>query len=54
MGLLTPCFVPREGFLYTMIVPGEGFCSLKVVSQGFVLVGGGGVGLDEIDACINF
>ena len=27
MGLLTPCFVPRGGFLYTMIVTGEGFCS---------------------------
>ena len=37
-GLLTPCSVPRGGFLYTMIVPGEGFCSLQVVSPG----GGGG------------
>ena len=36
MGLLTPCLVPREGFLYTLIVPGEGFCSFQVVSQGFV------------------
>ena len=25
MGLLTPCFVPRGGFLYTKIVPGGGF-----------------------------
>ena len=25
MGLLTPCFVPGEGFLYTIIVPGGGF-----------------------------
>ena len=25
MGLLIPCFVPREGFLHTMIVPGGGF-----------------------------
>ena len=25
MGLLTPCFVPRGGVLYTMIVPGRGF-----------------------------
>ena len=25
MGLLTPCSVPRGGFLYTMIVPGGGF-----------------------------
>ena len=25
MGLLTPCLVPRGGFLYTMIVQGGGF-----------------------------
>ena len=25
VGLLTPCFVPRGGVLYTMIVPGGGF-----------------------------
>ena len=49
MGLLTPCFVLGEGFLYTIIVPGEGFCSLRVVSQGFVP---GGMVLDEIDTCI--
>ena len=34
VGLLTPFSVPRGGFLYTMIVPGEGFCSLQVVSRG--------------------
>ena len=36
MGFLTRSFVPRGGFLYTMIVPGEGFCSFEVVSRGFV------------------
>ena len=51
MGLLTPCIVPRGGFLYRMIVPGEGFCSLQVVSLGFVQ--GGGMGMDEIDTCIT-
>ena len=49
MGLLTACFVPSGGFLYTMIVPGEGFCSLQIVSRGFVP---GGTVLDEIDTCI--
>ena len=33
--LLTACFVPRGGFLYTIIVPGEGFCPLRVMSRGF-------------------
>ena len=51
VGLLTPCSVPRGAFLYTMIVLGEGFCSLQVVYQGFV-PGGGGVIMDEIDTCI--
>ena len=37
VGLLTPFSVPREGVLYTMIVPGGDFCSLQVVSWGFVL-----------------
>ena len=41
VGLLTPCSVPMGAFLYTMILPGEGFCYLQVVYQGFVLVGGG-------------
>ena len=40
VGLLTPCSVPRGAFLYTMIAPGEGFCSLQVVYQGFVPGGG--------------
>ena len=44
VGLLTPCSVLMGAFLYTMIVPGEGFCSLQVVYQGFVPVGGGGYG----------
>ena len=39
VGLLTPCFILRGEFLYTMIVLGEGFCSLQVVSRGFVLGG---------------
>ena len=34
VGLLTPCFVPRGGFLYTMIVLGGGFLPLRVVSRG--------------------
>ena len=49
VGLLTPCSVPRGVFLYTMIVPGEGFCSLQVLYQGFVP---GEVVMDEIDTCI--
>ena len=40
VGLLTPCSVLMGAFLYTMIVPGEGFCSLQVVHQGFVPAGG--------------
>ena len=46
MGLLAPCFVPRAGSLYTMIVQGEGFCSLQVVFRE-------GMVLDEIDTCIR-
>ena len=34
VGLLTPCSVPSGGLLYTIIVPGERFCSLQVVSRG--------------------
>ena len=37
----------RGGFLYTMIFPGGGFCSIQVVSWG----GGGEMVLDEIDTC---
>ena len=47
MGLLTPCSVPRGGFLYTMIVPG-GLLPLSRVPG----VCPGGMGLDEIDTCI--
>ena len=41
--------------MYTVIVPGEGFCFLQVASWGFVMGGGGGGGvvLDEIDTCIT-
>ena len=48
-GHLIPCFVLRDGFLYTVIVPGEGFPHLSRVPG--VCPGGGGV-LDEIDSCI--
>ena len=36
VGLLTPCFVPRGGFLYTMIVPGGGriFAPFKLCPGG--------------------
>ena len=46
MGLLTPCSVPRGGFLYTMIVPGGGFLFL---SNGVP----GGIVLDEINTSIR-
>ena len=51
MGLLTPCFVPGEGFLYTIIVPGGGF--LLPSSRVPGVCPGGGMVLDEIDTCIN-
>ena len=38
VGLLTPCSVPRGGFLYTVIVPGGGF----LLHSSRVLGGGGG------------
>ena len=44
MGLLTPCTVPRGGFLYRMIVPVGGFC------PGGVCLGG--IVMDKIDTCI--
>ena len=50
MGLLTLCSVLRREFSYTMIVPGGGFFSLQVVSQGFVP---GEIVMDEIDTCIT-
>ena len=47
-------FVPRWGFLCTMIIPGEMF--LLPSSRAQCLLGGGGEGeggkLDEIDTCI--
>ena len=52
MGLLTPCFVPGEGFLYTIIVPGGGF--LLPSSRALEVCPGGGMVLDEIDTCIIF
>ena len=39
-GAFDSLFCPEGRVLYTMIVPGEGFCSLQVVSRGFS--GGGG------------
>ena len=50
MGLLTPCFVPGEGFLYTIIVPGGGFLLPSSRVPG---VCPGGMVLDEIDTCIS-
>ena len=47
MGLLTPCSVPRGGFLYKMIVPGGG----SLLPSG--RVPGGGMVMDEIDTCIR-
>ena len=52
MGLLTPCFVPGEGFLYTIIVPGGGFLLPSSRVPGGCP--GGGMVLDEIDTCISF
>ena len=46
MVLLSPCSVPRGGFLYTMIVPGGG----ALFTSSHVL---GGMVMDEIDTCIN-
>ena len=48
VGLLTPCSVPMGAFLYTMIVPGEGFCSLQVCTRDLSRRGV----MDEIDTCI--
>ena len=50
MELLTPCFVPKGGFLYTMIVPGEGFLLPSSCAPG---VCPGGMVLDETDTCIT-
>ena len=51
MGLLTPCLVPRGEFLYSMIVPEEGFLLPSSCVPG--VCPGAGMVLDEIDACIN-
>ena len=46
MGLLTPCFVPRRGFLYTVSVPERRvFAPFKSCAGGMVL--------DEINTCIT-
>ena len=46
MGLLTPCFVPRGGLLYTMVVSGgRAFAPFESCLGGMVL--------DEIDRCIR-
>ena len=46
VGLLIPCFVPKGGFLYTMIFSGGEFLlpSSRVP---------GGMVMDEIDTCIT-
>ena len=51
MGLLTPCFVPRGGFLYTMTVPGGG--GFLLPSSRAPEICPGGVVLDEIDTYIK-
>ena len=48
VGLLTPCSVPREGFLYTMVVPGGR------VFAPFKSCPGGGMVSDEIDTLIKY
>ena len=53
MGLLTPCFVPRGGFLYTLLVPRGGFLLPSSRVPEVCLGGGGGMVLDEIDTCIK-
>ena len=45
---MTPCSVPRGGFLYTMIVPGKSFAPFKSCPGG-----GGVMVLDGIDTCIR-
>ena len=44
VGLLTPCFVPRGGFLYTMIVPGGRVFAPLEACPGFVPGRGNGFG----------
>ena len=50
MGLLTPCIVPRGGFLYRMIVPGRVFAPFRSCPGGG---GGGRMVTDETDTCIS-
>ena len=52
VGLLTPCFVPRGGFLYTRIVQGEGGFLLPSSRIPEVCPRKGMV-LDETDTCIT-
>ena len=54
MGLLTPCSVPRGGFLYTIIVPGGGFLLPSSRVPRVCRGGGGGMVMDEIDTCIRY
>ena len=42
VGLLTPCSVLMGAFLYTMIVPGEGFAPFKLCTRGLSRRGGYG------------
>ena len=41
VGFLTPCFVPRGEFLYTMFVPGRVFAPFKSCPGGLSPAGGG-------------
>ena len=50
VGLLAPCFVPRGGVLYTMIVPGG---RVLAPFESCPEVCPGGMVLDEIDTCIT-
>ena len=52
MVLLTPCVVPKGGFLFTMIVLLGGFLLPSTRVPGVCPVGR--MVLDEIDTCIGF
>ena len=47
---MTPCFVPKGRFLYTVIVLEGGFLLLSSRVPGVCL---GGMVMDEIDTCIT-
>ena len=49
MELLTPCFVLGECFCTQWLSQGEGFCPLRVVSEGLYR----GMVEDETDSCIH-